>query len=486
MSDTWCRTIAVASAIALTGGCSPPKVDPRPSIALVVIDTLRADAVSAYGVVEGTTPAFDALASDGLLYEHAYAPSPWTLPSHASLLTGFGADRHRVGIAGRMRLHADFTTLAERLSDAGYQTAGFSENPLVSGLFGLDQGFERFSALTFKDAIDEEQEPESHRFDIVAEVATFAAERDRSRPFFLFVNLFDPHVPYQDRKQNRFVDPDVSVADRWAADALKSVPYLICDRVPSSEDVATLHGLYLGDVAAADAKLGEITAIVREATANSPLIVVATADHGEHFGEHRLLGHEFSVRGPVLNIPLVVQGIPDVAAGRVDARVTLEDVAASILSWAGTEIPSEIGGRPLPTDASEANRPSVDLLAIYDDRDLKVPEDLEGKLQLSQPIQDRKRSDCWPRDHVYGNMVALTRWPFKLIWFENYPSELYDLSWDPSERSDLTEQHPEISDTLFDEAQRLVDEIGLEDLAGAAEVPSAAELEILRGLGYGE
>ena len=113
-----------------------------------MIDTLRADAVSAYGAVEGTTPSFDALASRGLLYERAYAPSPWTLPSHASLLTGFEVDRHGVGVAGRMGLRAEFTTLAERLSEAGYQTVGFSENPLVSDLFGFDQGFERFSALT--------------------------------------------------------------------------------------------------------------------------------------------------------------------------------------------------------------------------------------------------------------------------------------------------------------------------------------------------
>jgi hypothetical protein len=83
-------------------------------------------------------------------------------------------------------------------------------------------------------------------------------------------------------------------------------------------------------------------------------------------------------------------------------------------------------------------------------------------------------------------MAALTRWPFKLIWFENYPAELYDLSWDPSERSDLAELRPEISGPLIKEAQRLVDEIGLADSSGGAEAPSAAEFEALRGLGYVE
>ena len=199
ISSAWCGVIALTFAMGLAGGCSPEPGDLRPSIVLVVIDTLRADAVSAYGSVENTTPAFDALAAQGLLYGRAYAPSPWTLPSHASLLTGLGVDRHGVGVAGRMGLRAEFTTLAERLSAAGYQTVGFSENPLVSGLFGFEQGFERFSAITIEDAVFEGEGPGSHRFDIVQEVAAFAAERDRNRPFFLFANLFDPHSPYQDR-----------------------------------------------------------------------------------------------------------------------------------------------------------------------------------------------------------------------------------------------------------------------------------------------
>jgi arylsulfatase A-like enzyme len=486
MNSAWCGAIALASAIALVGGCVPERVDPRPSILLVVIDTLRADAVSAYGAVEGTTPSFDALASDGLLYERAYAPSPWTLPSHASLLTGFGPDRHGVGIAGRMGLRAELTTLAERLTAAGYQTAGFSENPLVSGLFGFDKGFERFAALTVEDAINEDENPGSLQFDILDEVAAFAAERDRNRPFFLFVNLFDPHTPYRDREQNRFLSPDISVGDSWTADALKQASHRICDRLPSAEDVKILHGLYLGDVAESDAKLGRIDAIARKAAAGEPLIVVATADHGEHFGEHRLLSHEFSVRAPVLNIPLVVHGIPEAPAGRIDHPVTLVDVAASVLGWAGAEIPAEITGRALPTRASAVDPSGVDLLAVYSDAKLKAPEDWEEHLDPSEDSRDLKRSNCWPRDRVFGNMLALTRWPFKLIWFEHYPAELYDLSWDPLERSDLAELRPELSGPLLEEAQRRVEELGLANSAGEVETPSDAELEALRGLGYVE
>jgi hypothetical protein len=356
----------------------------------------------------------------------------------------------------------------------------------VSGLFGFDQGFERFSALSVEDAINEHRRPGSPRFDLVHEVAAFAAERDRDRPFFLFVNLFDPHSPYQNREQNRFIGGGASIGDSWTEDALKASPNRICDRLPSAGDLKLLYGLYLGDVATADAKLGEIAAIAQEEAAGGPLIIVATSDHGEHFGEHRLLDHEFSVRAPVLNIPLVVNGLPDAPVGRIDAAVTLQDVATSMLSWAGTEIPPEITGRLLPTRASDANRPGVDLLAVYSDEKLKAPENWKEDIQPTEKARDAKRSGCRPGDRVFGKMAALTRWPFKLIWFENYPAELYDLSWDPSERSNLAELRSEVSGPLIEEAQRLVDEIGLADSSGGTEAPSAAELEALRGLGYVE
>jgi arylsulfatase A-like enzyme len=489
ISRSWRWALALIPAPALLGGCSAERVepvDPRPSILLVAVDTLRADAVSAYGAIEGTTPAFDALASEGLLYERAYAPSPWTLPSHASLLTGLGPGRHGVGIAGRMGLRAELATLADRLADAGYQTAGFSENPLISDLFGFERGFERFAARTIEDAMNEENDPGSGRFDVVDAVTAFAATRDRERPFFVFVNLFDPHTPYRVREENRFVDPAVSVGDSWTPDDLKNVAYHICDRVPSAEDLKILHGLYLGDVAEMDAKLGRIEAIARGAAGEGPLIVVATADHGEHFGEHRLLSHEFSVRAPVLQIPLVVRGVPDAPAGGIDLPVTLEDVAASVLDWAGVEIPPEFSGRPIPIRDSVPDRSAVDLVAVYSDATSEGSGDGEEQLSFSEEAQNRKRSKCWSRDPVYGDMVALTRWPFKLIWFENYPAELYDLSWDPSERSDLAELRPEVSGPLIEEARRLAKKLGLANPDGKVETPSDAELEALKGLGYVE
>jgi arylsulfatase A-like enzyme len=453
---------------------------------LVVIDTLRADAVSAYGAVEGTTPVFDALAAEGLLYRHAFAPSPWTLPSHASLLTGLRVDRHGVGIGGEMGLPAELTTIAERLRDAGYETAGFSENPLISAPFSMDQGFEQFESLTMDDLTVRTKNGGERQFDIIAEVTAFAAQRDGSRPYFLFANLLDPHQPYRDREINRFLPAGVSASKVWSPSRLQQTANLICDRLPSSSDLEILHGLYLGGVAEADAKLGKIVELAREASSSGELIVVVTSDHGELFGEHRLLDHEFSVGAPVLEIPLVVHGLADTEPGRIDAPVDLADIAVSVLQWTGAAVPPDLAGRPLPSRPSEPARAGTDLLAVYSDWPLRAPGNWDNGLT---PVMHRatQRTSCGPQDRVFGNMAALTRWPFKLIWYQHYPAELYDLSWDPMERSDLAAIRPEVSASLLKEVGRLMGEAGLAD-GGTDEpaTPSAAQLEALRGLGYVE
>ena len=127
-------------------GCGSQPLDTRPSIVVLLIDTLRADAVSAYGHVAGTTPTLDALAAGGVRYVNAFAPSPWTLPSHATLFTGLGPGEHGVGLQGRIDLAEHLPTLAERLAAAGYETVGFSENPLIVEQLGFTRGFENFAS----------------------------------------------------------------------------------------------------------------------------------------------------------------------------------------------------------------------------------------------------------------------------------------------------------------------------------------------------
>jgi arylsulfatase A-like enzyme len=482
------RLILVVAAAQGVFGCDPdaPGIESRPSFLLVVIDTLRADAVSAYGEVTGTTPHLDALAADGLLYTHAFAPAPWTLPSHATLFTGLGPERHGVGLHGRMKLPAEQVTLAERLRAAGYQTASFSENLYISRPFGMTQGFETFYGEYEEiETFVRRRSRATGEVRVEARVKAWVDALDPDRPFFLFVNLFDPHDPYTVRPENPWVPEDASLSDRdlRQAGAPPEGPIAwtagICDRLPDPETIAALRGLYLGDVAAADAKLAEVLKLVRGASRR--LVVVATSDHGEHFGEHALLGHEFSVRNPVLHVPLVVHGLPGVEPARLDTPVTLADVPYSMLSWAGLEVPAGLSGRLLPTrPGDEVGRA---LVAAFTDSARPLPE--ESVVREVEALEPMKRQDCRERHKVFGDTFALTRYPYKLVWFEHHPAELYDLSWDANEGSDRSAYEPERRAALERELRGIV--VG-SMLEAPGETPELDPLqrETMRALGYVE
>ncbi len=141
-----CHRLASWAAAFALAACAAHE-ERQPSLVLVVLDTVRVDAVSAYGRVAGTTPALDRLAAEGVLYERAYAQAPWTLPSHATLFTGLPPEDHGVS-SRRLVASEELVMLAERLRDAGYETMGSSENPWIHPLTRMTQGFDHFVAPT--------------------------------------------------------------------------------------------------------------------------------------------------------------------------------------------------------------------------------------------------------------------------------------------------------------------------------------------------
>ncbi len=473
-------TVLTAARLA---ACGPaPRADP-PSVLLFVFDTTRVDAVSAYGRVAGTTPTADALAAAGLRYTRAHAQAPWTLPSHVTLFTGLLPSQHGVGWR-RTRAPDDLVTLAERLRDAGYETVGVAENGWLHEAFNMTQGFERFTGVDLQMDEHGERLPDVLP-DVRAAVATWVRERDPRRPFFLFVNVIDPHYPYLVRSTNPFLPPGV---DSTAAAVVPQDPgQYLCSRTRRERELEILRGLYLGGVAEADAKLRDVLGLLRDAGLSRDLVTVVTADHGELFGEHHLVSHQFSVSEALLHVPLIVHGLRGVTPAVIGDPVQLADIMPTVLRWAGAVVPDGLAGRELPT----VPPPSAVVRAQI--AEYVSPDGEAGPDELPFVTSARKKADYYRRsctrdDRVFGDMRTIIRYPHKLIWYANYPMELYDLDTYPLEERDLATTKPALVAILAEELLRSVSQpsgIAGDASRPAAEVlPPPAVVDGLRALGY--
>jgi arylsulfatase A-like enzyme len=425
---------------------------PRPGILLVVADTARADRFSTNGYGRPTTPAIEALGRDGAVFLRAYTPSPWTLPAHASLFTGLYPSAHGAD-SGRLRLDASLPFLARRLRDAGYRTQAYVANPWVGKDYNFHEGFDTFDEV-WRGVRGTEGDMGAAA--VNEKVARWLEWRDgndeaRARPFFIFVNYFEPHLPYNppEPERGRFLRPG---ADPEAVARLRRFKHpdevrqilAAAGAGPAggllgADDFAVLSDLYDGEIAYVDRRAGELAALFRSRGLLDDTVVVLTSDHGEMLGEHGLMDHKLDVREPVLRIPLVLRYPPAVAPGqRIDAPVMLQDLYPTLLALAGVppEAPAGPGAgwpaeaRPLPgVNGLEPGLPrgrtqGDPLIAEY----ARPVEFLPVMLDLV-PGLDTSR---WER-----SLVAWQVQGRKLVWASDGRHRFYDLAADPGETSDL-------------------------------------------------
>jgi arylsulfatase A-like enzyme len=302
LAASWIAAIAIAC-----GGTSsaPPAIaGVRPSNVLVItIDTLRADRVGAYGWSRARTPAIDALAARGIRFDRAFATSPITLPSHASLLTGLYPPGHGSRANG-MRVRPDLDTLASVLRAQGWATGAFVGAFPLDRRFGLDRGFDRYGDRMPRNRDGHLLNERPGRV-VVDEALEWLRGIGADRAVFMWVHLFEPHAPYE---------PDPARGpDGW--------------KLPP--DVR-----YDDEVARADAEAGRLIAGLGD-RAGSTLVVLA-GDHGEAFGEHGEVTHSLFVYDTTLRVPLVMTGpgLAPVPAG-VQEPVSLADVFATLMDALG-------------------------------------------------------------------------------------------------------------------------------------------------------
>lgn len=392
-------------------GCHRPAS--LPNVVMIVVDTLRADRLGAYGSALGLTPFLDGLAKRGTLFRNAYATSSWTPPSVASLFTSRYPRQHRVS-TGYRKLADEEVTLAEKLLAQRYATAGFSANLRLTTKLGYSQGFEhwvRHSKLRDKP-----------RGKLLREGGLkWLDDRDstsRQAPFFLYLQYMEPHAPYQPPEtfRNKFARP----ADESESSSANDKLLLLMLSDISDHEGYLLESLYNAEVAAVDAEIELLFAGLERRGLLENTIVLVTADHGEEFRDHGSFSHGTSLYNELVRVPLILLAPGFEAGHAVDENVSLIDIAPTILDLLGLPPEPRFVGRSLVP----LLRPKTLLGLRWSADEGRVFRDEPVLLELAKPdAKDRRR-----------HRAGLIDDKLKLLVNKDRTTSLFDLELDPGER----------------------------------------------------
>ncbi len=406
--------------------------------------------MGAYGYGRRTTPEIDRLAHEGVLFEQAYTPAAFTLSAMASAWTSRYPDEHHAGVAHDAPLPGDRPTLAERLGAAGVTTLGLVGNSMAGPAFGLARGFGQFEEVQLK---------RGHRAAAVTgRFVDWLARRPDGQRFFAYVHFREPHFPYDPLPPwATLFGPDGPLGQEPRSNPAWYGEVNEGQRAISQAELAHFVRLYDGNLAYADAQVGELRqALERRGLLESTVLIVAS-DHGESLYEHRWLGHNQQVFEESTHVPLVLRFPGGVAKGtRVRGLVDLLDLAPTV---------AEIMG--LPADGGSGQ-----------------PFAGRSLLPLAFGAPGKPASLAITTGEWRGHGLRHER--YKYIRNVRWGTEqLYDLERDPLERETVAAQHPVRVAYYRQELFRRV----LRGLSAPARAAGPArlspeQLENLRSLGY--
>jgi arylsulfatase A-like enzyme len=414
MRSTWFSPLFVAGSL-FGGACSEPRRD-QPLVVLLLVDTLRRDALSCYGG-ERATPAMDALAAEGVRFEQAIASSGWTLPSAASLLTGVAPPVHQArGKKARLTpISPDVPTGAERLAAAGVRTLAFTNAAFVNPLLDLTRGFE---SVSHHHAYNHE----IRRADATLDAALAQLAEDDGRPTLCLIHLFDPHLDYDAPREFAQLYAEGLEGPRPALQWKDCSTVLPGQRESvTPEHAARVRAAYDAEIAFVDAQIARLVAELERRGDLARTTIIVTADHGEEFWDHGAFEHGHSLYDELVRVPLILRTpAPETRGQVITSQVRTLDLMPTLFELFG--VPSEPGveGRsllPLLRGADTEPRPIV----------------LDSTL--------------------YGHdKVALRTERHKLILDRNPAAErrleLYDWVADPREQHELSSAEPELAERL--------------------------------------
>jgi arylsulfatase A-like enzyme/cytochrome c-type biogenesis protein CcmH/NrfG len=401
--------------------------EPGLNVLLITIDTLRADALGAYGNTTVATPWLDRMSASGVRFSRALAQTVVTLPSHANILSGRYPFHHGVRENSGFRFPDDLDTLATLLKAHGYRTGAFVSAFPLDVRFGLARGFDvyddRYGKGAERRAFREPERPGTAT--VAAAVAWINQQsnpqsptRNPQSPWFAWVHLYEPHFPYA---------PPEPFATRYR-------------RAP-----------YLGEVSAADAALAPLVSPILDQGAAARTLIVVTGDHGESLGDHGELTHGLFAYDGTLRVPLIMYQ-PRLFPPRVlDGPVRHVDILPTVLDAVGIVPPGDLDGTSL-------------LPAIETGRHTTVPSYFEA---LSASL-----NRGWaPLTGVASGSLKYVDLPIP---------ELYDVASDPAESRNLAGSRP----AEVRQMQALLNQLRAADRGIARISENADTRERLRSLGY--
>jgi arylsulfatase A-like enzyme/thioredoxin-like negative regulator of GroEL len=364
-----------------------------PNIILITVDTTRADRMGFLGCTRGITPNLDALAHQGIVFEHAYSQAPLTPVSHATIFTGTYPQFHTVTDFGHP-LPSLLPSVPEILKKSGYHTAAFIGSlildPKANMAPGFDRGFDYFDA-----GFHQKHGPGEDRYhsierragDVVAHAIAWM-NKNRQTPFFIWVHLYDPHAPY---------DPPAPFNTKF-------------------------KDAYDGEIAYADASLGKLLDYMRQRGLYDRALITVMSDHGESLGAHGESMHGIFLYDETIRVPLLFKLPGDLLAGRrVSSQVRLVDVAPTLLSMLSLPLPPTFQGESLVGRMKAAEKKSSDLPAYAETE--------------------------YPH-RAFGWSALRSMRTGKYLFVRAPRRELYDQVQDATAEHNLASNSPAVSDTL--------------------------------------
>jgi arylsulfatase A-like enzyme len=447
---------------------------------LITLDTTRADHLGCYGYSKNTTPFLDSLAKKGILFENAYANATWTLPSHASLFTGMMPSVHGAGYSNFF-VSPSVKTIAESLQEKGYTSAAFIGGPFLVSAFNLNQGF---------DFYDEHLDPHSELkrltlfrllskitgkslwhtdgqrrgAEINQEVSSYLRWVVNRQPFFLFINYFDAHEPY---------DPPQEIRDQMQIHTtmkgnIRFYPLnkrngIAChsDGTPlSSDDFQQLRDLYDGELRYQDQQLEILWKMIEQSGIASKTILIIASDHGETIGEHQFLDHGHNLYQEQVHVPLLFYNSGLFSGGkRITETVQLIDVYPTMLQFVGLKPENGIQGHSLIPGLRSNQFPVRSVLSEID-------------------IDSHPRFAAFKRSQKMILQDSL-----KYVDSSDKNNMLFDLQTDPAEMIDQQSNQPDRAEQLHKKLNELFRALEIMKHKGSGQLDEETR-EKLKSLGY--